>query len=102
MASDFADGRADLRWLTLEDVLRTAPHITLGMKGEGRHFPLGTTAEKEAAYHEIYWWLRSIPEDLARTVVAELAEAYGIDTRASHAELLCPGTSCASLRKIRW
>ena len=68
-------------------MLRTAPHITLGMKGEGRHFPLGTTAEKEAAYHEIYWWLRSIPEDLARTVVAELAEAYGIDTRASHAEL---------------
>jgi hypothetical protein len=57
------------------------------MKGEGRHFPLGTTAEKEAAYHEIYWWLRSIPEELARTVVAELAEAHGIDTRASHADL---------------
>ncbi len=85
--SEFADGRADLWWVTLEDVLRIAPHITLGMKGEGRHFPLGTTAEKEAAYHEIYWWLRSIPEDLARTVVAELAEAYGIDTRASHAAL---------------
>lgn len=87
MASDVADGRADLWGLTLEDVLRIAPHITLGMKGEGRHFPLGTTAEKEAAYHEIYWWLRSIPEELARTVVAELAEAYSIDTRASHADL---------------
>jgi peptidoglycan/xylan/chitin deacetylase (PgdA/CDA1 family) len=85
--SDFADGEPELWWLTLEEVLRAAPHITLGMNGEGRHFPLGTVAEKEAAFHEIYWWLRSIPEDQARAVVAELAGAQGIEARARHAEM---------------
>jgi len=81
--SDFADGHADLWWVTLERVLREAPHITLAMNGEGRHFPLATVAQKEAAYHEIYWWLRSIPEKIARAAVAELATARGIDPRQS-------------------
>lgn len=87
VATDFADGRGDLWWLTLEDVLRAAPQITLGMNGMGRHFPLTTVAEKEAAHHEIYWWLRSIPEAQARAAVAELAAAHNINVSAAHAEL---------------
>lgn len=87
VASDFADGSPDLWWLTLEEVLRAAPQITLGMSGQGRHFPLRTAAEKEAAYHEIYWWLRSIPEDLARAVVAELAAAQNYDPKSAHADM---------------
>ena len=55
------------------------------MNGQGRHFALGTAAAKEAAFHEIYWWLRSIPEDQTRAVVAELAAAQRIETRARHA-----------------
>jgi peptidoglycan/xylan/chitin deacetylase (PgdA/CDA1 family) len=86
--TDFADGRGDFWWLTLERVLRVAPHITLAMDGEGRHFRLGTVPEKEAAYREIYWWLRSIPEDYARAAVAELAQAHHIDHRATQAGLI--------------
>lgn len=85
--TDFADGRGDLWWLTLEDVLRAAPQITLGMNGIGRRFRLTTVAEKEAAHHEIYWWLRSIPEVQARAAVAELAAAHNLDPRAAHAGL---------------
>ena len=85
VSSDFADGNPELWWLTLEEVLRAAPHITLGMNGQGRHFPLGTPAKKEAAYHEIYWWLRSVPEDLARAVVAELAAAQNHNPKSAHA-----------------
>lgn len=85
--TDFADGRGDLWWLTLEDVLRAAPQITLGMNGIGRRFRLTTVAEKEAAHHEIYWWLRSIPEAQARAAVAELAAAHNLDPRAAHAGL---------------
>lgn len=88
VATDFADGRADMWWLTLERVLRVAPHITLAMNGEGHHFPLSTVAEKEAAFGEIYWWLRSIPEDLARATVAEFADAHGVDTSGLGAQLL--------------
>ena len=90
VASDFADGRGDLWWLTLEQVLRAAPHIALAMNGKGRHFRLSTAAEKETAFREIYWWLRSIPEQLARAAVAELAAARNIDARATHAGLIMP------------
>jgi peptidoglycan/xylan/chitin deacetylase (PgdA/CDA1 family) len=86
--SDFADGRGDLWWFTLEKVLRVAPHITLAMNGEGRHFPLTTVPQKEAAYREIYWWLRSIPEEPARAAVAELAERYEVDHNATRAGLI--------------
>jgi peptidoglycan/xylan/chitin deacetylase (PgdA/CDA1 family) len=86
--TDFPDGKADLWWLTLEQILRVAPHITLAMDGEGRHFSLATTQEKDAAYLEIYWWLRSIREDLARAAVAELAADHGLEPGAAHADLL--------------
>lgn len=86
--ADFADGKGDFWWLTLERVLRAAPHITLAMNGEGRHFPLGSVREKEIAYREIYWWLRSIPEDLARAAVAELAESQSINPHATRADLV--------------
>jgi peptidoglycan/xylan/chitin deacetylase (PgdA/CDA1 family) len=98
-ATDFADGRADLWWLTLEEVLRTASHITLGIKGEGRHFSLLSVAEKDAAYHEIYWWLRSIPEDLARAAVAELAADHDIDVSAAHDDLLMSWDDLRALAK---
>lgn len=85
--SDFADGNGDFWWLTLEEVLRNAPQITLAMNGECHHFRLATSAEKYAAHHAIYWWLRSLPERQARAVVAELAAAHNIDPASAHADL---------------
>jgi peptidoglycan/xylan/chitin deacetylase (PgdA/CDA1 family) len=86
--SDFADGRGDLWWLTLEKVLRKAPAITLSMHGETRHFRLTTPAEKDVAYHDIYWWLRALPERQARAVVSELAMANDIDPNTANGDLL--------------
>lgn len=86
--SDFADGRGDFWWLTLEEVLRAAPQITLAMRGRCHHFRLSTPQEKDDAFHAIYWWLRSLPEQQARAVVAELAAAHGLDPQASHAGLV--------------
>ncbi len=86
--TDFADGRGDLWWLTFEKVLRAAPQITLAMRGTTHHFRLSNAGEKEAAHHEIYWWLRSLPETQARAVVAELAASHNISTRPAHTALL--------------
>lgn len=86
--SDFADGRGDFWWLTLEKVLRAAPSITLAMRGETRHFRLANAAEKDAAHHDIYWWLRSLPEAHARAVVAELAAAHRINPQTAHKDLV--------------
>lgn len=86
--SDFADGHGDLWWLTLEKVLCAAPALTLAMHGETRHYRLTTAAEKYAAHHDIYWWLRSLPEVQARAVVAELAAAHDIDATRANRELV--------------
>ncbi len=79
VATDFADGRGDLWWLTLEEAVRRAPAITFDMDGTRRHFNLATTPEKDAAFHEIYWWLRTLPEDRARAITMRLAREAGFD-----------------------
>jgi peptidoglycan/xylan/chitin deacetylase (PgdA/CDA1 family) len=99
VASDFADGRGDFWWLTFEKVLRAAPQITLRKYGETRHFRLSTPAEKDAAYHEIYWWLRELPEAQARAVVAELAAAHNIDPASAHAGLVMSWDELRQLAK---
>lgn len=87
VASDFADGRGDLWWLTLEAAVRRLNSVTLEMDGNRRHFPLANVDEKDAAFEAIYWWLRSIPEARARAVTHRLAREAGFD----------PGSFCRNL-----
>ena len=56
-----------------------AVSISVPIDGETKTFPTGTCEEKGAAYHEIYWWLRGLPEDRARTIVRNLADTAGVD-----------------------
>lgn len=77
--TDFAEGRGDLWWLTLEEAIRSLRSMTLEMNGTRRTFSLATAAEKAAAFHEIYWWLRQMPEDRARAVTHRLAREAGFD-----------------------
>lgn len=88
VATDFADGCADLWWLKLQHIIANAGGISLVMNDEAHDFPLTTVAEKEAAFDEIYWWLRSLPEDLARFTVAEMSASQGVDTAGMGTELL--------------
>jgi peptidoglycan/xylan/chitin deacetylase (PgdA/CDA1 family) len=73
----FADGQGDLWWLVLEAAIRKAPELRLVMGGVERRFETRTPAAKDRAFHEIYWWLRSIPEREARAAVARLAADAG-------------------------
>ena len=77
--TDFADGRGDLWWLSLEEAIRRLPAITLNMEGQRRYFTLATTAEKDAAFEEIYWWLRTLPEIRARAITHNLARQAAFD-----------------------
>jgi len=88
VATDFADGRADLWWLKLQQIIASSQGIALVMNGEAHDFALATVAEKESAFDEIYWWLRSLPEDFARATVAEISLAQGVDTANIGTELL--------------
>lgn len=82
VASDFADGRGDLWWLSLEEAIRRMPQVTLEMDGVRRHFDLSNVDAKDAAFETIYWWLRLLPEDRARAVTHRLAREAGFDPNA--------------------
>ena len=76
---DFADGKGDLWWLVLESAIRKAASVRCDI--DGRTFALATRtdAEKNAAFHKLYWALRAVAEDDARSIVAGLAERAGYD-----------------------
>ena len=86
--TDFAEGRGDLWWLTLEEALRRSQSVTLEMNGTRRTFNLATAAEKDAGFHEIYWWLRQMPEDRARAVTHRLSREAGFDHTEFCAKLI--------------
>ena len=88
ISTTFADGTGDLWWLVLEAVIERAPHVSVQMDGAIRHFPTATVAEKSLAHDKIYWWLRQLPEDRARLVVAELAASIEYDPTGLCRELV--------------
>ncbi|MEQ1615046.1 MAG: polysaccharide deacetylase family protein [Hyphomicrobiaceae bacterium] len=86
--TDFPDGRGELWWLALEEVVRRSPAVIVQMAGTVRNFPCLTTADKKGAYDSIYWWLRGLPEDRSRQVVRELAAGAGVDIGAICRDLI--------------
>lgn len=77
--TDYADGNGDLWWLILERAIREAHSVCLTMDGAFRTFETETVGQKWSAYHEIYWWLRNLPEGRARCVATELATSAGVE-----------------------
>lgn len=85
---DFADGEGDLWWLNLEEALRRLDQTTLEMNGKRQTISLLTADEKSAAFDEIYWWLRSLPEASARAVTHRLARDAGFDPKSVGRDLV--------------
>ena len=83
--TDYADGRGDLWWLALEKVIVQVDALSLKIEGSLRRLRCATPAEKDAAFHTVYWWLRSIDEVDARGIVRELCNGIDFD-----ADELCP------------
>ena len=84
----YADGQGELWWLAFEEALRRLPHIEIERDGTMRSYALATDADKNRAFHDLYWWLRTIPEDRARAVVRDLAAKAGFDSAALCGELV--------------
>ena len=79
--TDYPDGRGELWWLALEEIVSRANEIELCRNGELWQLPTATLAEKERAFEEIYWWLRGLDEATQRSVVRVLADRYEVDMR---------------------
>jgi peptidoglycan/xylan/chitin deacetylase (PgdA/CDA1 family) len=86
--TDYPGGTGDLWWLALERVVREAPAMVVQMEGQLRTFQCHTAAEKDQAFHDIYWWLRSIPEDRARQVVQDLVGGIGFKSSTLCTDLI--------------
>jgi peptidoglycan/xylan/chitin deacetylase (PgdA/CDA1 family) len=84
--TDYADGRGDLWWLALEKVIVQLDALSMKINGSLRRLRCSTPAEKDATFHAVYWWLRSIDEVDARGIVRELCDGIDFD-----ADSLCPG-----------
>ncbi|MGJ0622106.1 MAG: polysaccharide deacetylase family protein [Methylocystis sp.] len=78
----YADGEGDLWWLVLEEALRRLPNLKIDRDGRPHIYSLATDAEKTAAFEDIYWWLRRMPEARARAITRDLASQAGFDPLA--------------------
>lgn len=78
----FADGEGDLWWLALEEAIRKADAVACEIGGRFYRFDTRNDDEKDQGFHKLYWALRRVAEDDARSVVAGICSRAGYD--ASH------------------
>jgi peptidoglycan/xylan/chitin deacetylase (PgdA/CDA1 family) len=77
--TDYPDGQGDLWWLALEEAMRRLKHLTVDMGRGTQTFKLDKLCAKAVAFHEIYWWLRSLDETVARALVVQWCADAGFD-----------------------
>jgi peptidoglycan/xylan/chitin deacetylase (PgdA/CDA1 family) len=82
VAAGFADRRARLWWLEMEQAVRRLPRVDVTVGGRRIARDCATGAEKTAAFSDVYWAIRHGDEAQLLDVVAELAAKAGIDSRA--------------------
>lgn len=87
LATDMADGTAEIWWVALERAVAAASKIRLKIGLEEIVLPTVSTAEKYRAYDKIYRVLRARPEEDLRLKVRELAQAHNVDMAALTREL---------------
>jgi peptidoglycan/xylan/chitin deacetylase (PgdA/CDA1 family) len=91
VAAAFADHLGEMWWAALERVIAVNSRIVLEIEGDTRFYDCTGAGEKDAAFHEIYWRLRRLPDEgEMRRIVRDLAARYGIDPLAPCREL-CMG-----------
>jgi peptidoglycan/xylan/chitin deacetylase (PgdA/CDA1 family) len=95
----YPGGKGDLWWLVLEAAIAKADGVRVVMNGEARIFETGGDAAKDRAFHEIYWWLRWLPEREARAAVAEIARNAGYDSSRLCADLVMTWDELRDLAK---
>jgi peptidoglycan/xylan/chitin deacetylase (PgdA/CDA1 family) len=86
--TDYPDGHGDLWWLALERVIGRVAELSVKIDGAARRLSCSSPAEKDAAYHTLYRWLRSIGEADARAFVQELCARIAFDPAALCNELM--------------
>jgi peptidoglycan/xylan/chitin deacetylase (PgdA/CDA1 family) len=88
VTSGFAERSARLWWVELEEAIRRLPQIKLEIGATKLVLPSATTAEKSAAFAEIYRHLMEVPEETLLDAIGKLSATAAIEP-AELAEKLC-------------
>jgi peptidoglycan/xylan/chitin deacetylase (PgdA/CDA1 family) len=86
VTTSFADGDGKLWWLALEEIIRSADSVDIALDEGPKRFETTSWREKQAAFSQIYWWMRRIDDARQRRVISALAARHDIDLAA-----LCQG-----------
>jgi peptidoglycan/xylan/chitin deacetylase (PgdA/CDA1 family) len=76
------DGRVDLWWQDLEDIIAREDSIRVTLDGGSQEFDTATDAAKHQAYEHVYWSLRRMPLEDQLRVVAELKSSFPSEARS--------------------
>ena len=95
--TDYPDGRGELWWLALEEIVARANEVELCRNGDLWRLPAATLQDKTRTYDQIYWWLRGIDEATQRQVVRVLADRYDIDMERMCRDLIMDWNEIRSL-----
>jgi peptidoglycan/xylan/chitin deacetylase (PgdA/CDA1 family) len=96
--TSFPDRLGEMWWLALERVIAGNSRLGLYMDGRDCRFDCGNTAEKQALFEHLYWWLRSHEkEEEMRVVVRDLCVRYGVDMQAMCEDLCMTWEDLADL-----
>ena len=87
LTTGLPDGDAEIWWVALERIIEAAPEVEAHLPGGPKQFSTRTVEEKKAAWENIYWPLREMPEAALRAEVRRLASRHGIDIAAITREL---------------
>jgi peptidoglycan/xylan/chitin deacetylase (PgdA/CDA1 family) len=88
IATSFPDRLGELWWVALERVVAKTDRLVIEIDGKNRFFDCVGASRKRSAFHEVYWWLRTIPdEESFRRTVRDICARYGVDVMAPGREL---------------
>jgi peptidoglycan/xylan/chitin deacetylase (PgdA/CDA1 family) len=98
VATSFPDRLGEIWWIALERVVAKTDRLVIEMDGKSRFFDCVGSARKRSVFHEVYWWLRSIPEEESfRRMVRDICARYGVDIKAPVGDLCMDWTEIAHI-----
>jgi peptidoglycan/xylan/chitin deacetylase (PgdA/CDA1 family) len=89
------DGVGELWWQAIEDIIARQQAIGIVSGGETDYIDTRTTAEKQAAFYQLYWLMRRMPESERIELLRSFAASYGYDLAGQCRALIMDWTELA-------
>ncbi|MEM6710832.1 MAG: polysaccharide deacetylase family protein [Pseudomonadota bacterium] len=88
--SDFPQGKGELWWVVLEQIIRDADTLTRPDAPDLDPVDVRTAEDKQRFFETVYWSLRAMSQDRQRATMRAFAQAYGVDVTAACRRLILP------------